>query len=74
MRSLQLALRTEPVILAYDGDLAIDQPLRYGIQSGNSAGHFSIDEGTGELTLIRTFDREKMEQVGSALVRRVSHC
>ena len=65
MRSLQLGLRTEPPILAYDGDLAINQPLSYGITSGNSEEHFSIDESTGELTLIKTFDREQMDDVST---------
>ncbi|KAF0306363.1 Cadherin-89D [Amphibalanus amphitrite] len=62
MRTLDLPLRTEPSILAYDADLAIDQPLQYGIVSGNSGGHFSIDRETGRLTLVRTFDRERLDQ------------
>ena len=66
MRSLQLALRTEPQILAYDGDLAIDESLSYGIKLGSYRDHFSIDEDTGEVTLIKTFDREQMDDVSQA--------
>ncbi|XP_037084363.1 protocadherin-16-like [Pollicipes pollicipes] len=61
MRSLQLLLRTEPPILAYDGDLAIDQRLNYRIRSGNTGQHFSMDSATGALTLVKTFDREQLE-------------
>ncbi|XP_037084366.1 cadherin-89D-like [Pollicipes pollicipes] len=53
MRSLQLLLRTEPPILAYDGDLAIDQRLNYRIRSGNTGQHFSMDSATGALTLVK---------------------
>ncbi|XP_066903672.1 cadherin-89D isoform X2 [Halyomorpha halys] len=53
-------LPTEPVILAYDQDLAINSTLRYDILSGNEKELFFLDPQNGSLFLEKEVDLESL--------------
>ncbi|CAH1400249.1 unnamed protein product, partial [Nezara viridula] len=53
-------LPTEPPILAYDQDLAINSTLRYDILSGNEKEMFFLDPQNGSLFLEKEVDLESL--------------
>lgn len=47
-------------VYTFDADEGLNGDVFYFIKDGNDGGKFSIDEATGQLTLVKSLDRETM--------------